>query len=196
MVIGVRSDGFTITVFPQAKAYGKNQNGIMPGKLNGAMIATTPNGCRIMNSSIPRAISSNRLPCIIVGIPHATSTFSIARRISPWASFKVFPFSFTIVSDRSLKWNSSRFFSSNRVWIRSGAGMLRQTGYACCAARAARSTSARRDRGTWQRTSFVAGLWTGSEWGIRRACPFSSNIVLELCRVFQHATFLEKIRFS
>jgi len=44
-------------VLPQAMAYGRNQKGIMPGKLNGAMVAHTPTGWRTMNSSMPRAIS-------------------------------------------------------------------------------------------------------------------------------------------
>ena len=39
IVSGTRSEGLTMTVLPQASAYGRNQNGIMPGKLNGAMIA-------------------------------------------------------------------------------------------------------------------------------------------------------------
>ena len=41
------------TVLPQAIAYGRNQNGIIPGKLNGAMIAHTPSGWRIIISSMP-----------------------------------------------------------------------------------------------------------------------------------------------
>ena len=40
-------------MLPQAIAYGRNQNGIMPGKLNGAMIAQTPSGWRIIISSMP-----------------------------------------------------------------------------------------------------------------------------------------------
>ena len=46
------------TVLPQAIAYGMNQNGIMPGKLNGATTAQTPSGWRIMISSMPAAMSS------------------------------------------------------------------------------------------------------------------------------------------
>ena len=58
MVMGTFSDGLTIYVLPQAMAYGRNQNVIMPGKLKGAIAAQTPTGCRIMNSSIPEAMSS------------------------------------------------------------------------------------------------------------------------------------------
>jgi hypothetical protein len=58
----------------------------MPGKLNGQMMAATPTGWRIMYSSMPRAMSSEKSPSIIMGMPHAVSTFSMARRISPRAS--------------------------------------------------------------------------------------------------------------
>ena len=44
MASGTRSEGLRITVFPQAIAYGRNQNGIIAGKLKGAMIAHTPTG--------------------------------------------------------------------------------------------------------------------------------------------------------
>ena len=82
-----------ITVLPVASAYGRYQNGIMPGKLNGQIEATTPTGWRIMYSSMPRAMSSAKSPSIIIGMPQATSTFSIARRISPLASERILPFS-------------------------------------------------------------------------------------------------------
>ena len=75
-----------MNVLPQAIAYGKNQSGIMPGKLNGVIAATTPSGWRSMISSMPRAISSLLCPCIMSGIPQATSTFSMPRASSPAAS--------------------------------------------------------------------------------------------------------------
>ena len=58
IVSGTFSDGLTITGLPQASAYGMNQNGIIPGKLNGQMTALTPTGCRIIVSSMPGAMSS------------------------------------------------------------------------------------------------------------------------------------------
>src|ERR1017187_5309907 len=58
----------------------------MPGKLNGVMAATTPNGWRIKCSSMPVAMSSLLEPCISMGMPHAVSTLSMARRISPTLS--------------------------------------------------------------------------------------------------------------
>ncbi len=68
----------------------------MPGKLNGAIVAHTPSGWRIMISSMPGAISSTISPFIIIGMPQATSTFSKARTISALASSKVLPHSFVI----------------------------------------------------------------------------------------------------
>ena len=40
--LGSFSDGFTITVLPQAIANGKNHIGTMAGKLKGEIIATGP----------------------------------------------------------------------------------------------------------------------------------------------------------
>ena len=47
IALGSFSEGFTITVFPQAIAIGKNHIGTIAGKLNGEMIATGPRGWRI-----------------------------------------------------------------------------------------------------------------------------------------------------
>ena len=58
MLNGTRSDGLRMNVLPQATAYGRNHRGIIAGKLNGVMAATTPSGWRNINSSMPRATSS------------------------------------------------------------------------------------------------------------------------------------------
>ena len=58
MVMGTFSEGFKTNAFPVAMAYGKNQNGIIPGKLKGVIHAQTPKGWRIINSSIPEAMFS------------------------------------------------------------------------------------------------------------------------------------------
>ena len=120
----------------------------MPGKLNGPMTAATPSGCRIIISSMPVATSSKFLPCIIMGIPQATSTFSIARRISPFDSAKVLPHSRVIVRAKSSKCSSSRFFSLNKNCTRSVGGVRRQVTKAAAAACAALSTSVAVDKGT------------------------------------------------
>src|ERR1700751_1947808 len=44
---GSRSDGFKMNVLPQAIAGAHFHNGIIAGKLNGVMPATTPSGWRI-----------------------------------------------------------------------------------------------------------------------------------------------------
>ena len=44
---GSRSDGFRIKALPQAIAGAHFQSGIMAGKLNGVMPATTPSGWRM-----------------------------------------------------------------------------------------------------------------------------------------------------
>jgi hypothetical protein len=75
----------------------------MPGKLNGQIEATTPTGWRIIYSSMPRATSSEKSPIISIGMPQATSTFSIARRISPRASSSTLPFSIVMLRARSSK---------------------------------------------------------------------------------------------
>ena len=137
IVSGTFSEGLTSIVFPQAMAYGRNQKVIIPGKLKGAMTAHTPTGCRIMNSSMPVAISSRFVPCMSVGMPQATSTFSMARRISPFASSSVFPHSSVIVRAMSSKFSSSRFFNLKRYWIRWTGGVRRQLSNAAVAAAAA-----------------------------------------------------------
>ena len=45
--LGSFSEGFTITVLPQAIATGKNHMGTIAGKLKGEIIATGPSAWRI-----------------------------------------------------------------------------------------------------------------------------------------------------
>src|SRR5919197_1499671 len=96
MLTGTFSDGFRTKVLPQAMARGRNQKGTITGKLNGVMAATTPKGCRMVISSMPRATSSRLWPCMSMVIPQATSTLSMARRISARDSASVLPFSSVI----------------------------------------------------------------------------------------------------
>ena len=44
---GSRSDGFRMNAFPHASAGAAFHSGIIAGKLNGVIPATTPSGCRI-----------------------------------------------------------------------------------------------------------------------------------------------------
>ena len=80
-------------MFPAAIAIGNIQSGIIAGKLNGQMPATTPTGTRQVWLSIPRAIPSTVRPCASVGMPQAKSTTSIPRRTSLRASSRSLPFS-------------------------------------------------------------------------------------------------------
>jgi len=163
IVIGTLSDGFTTAVFPQAIAYGRNQSGIIPGKLKGVTMATTPSGCRIIVSSIPLAMSSLTYPCKRMGIPQATSTFSMPRRSSPMDSSRVFPHSRVTVRASSSRSSSRSCLSLKRTWMRSPGGVRRQAGNASAAADTARSTSEAGERGTEANVSPVAGFTTGSD---------------------------------
>jgi hypothetical protein len=80
-------------VFPAARASGNIQSGIIAGKLNGQIPATTPSGTRQVCESTPRAMPSTVRPCASVGMPQAKSTTSMPRRTSPRASATSLPFS-------------------------------------------------------------------------------------------------------
>ena len=80
-------------VLPQAMANGHIHIGTMAGKLNGAMPAHTPIGCRMVLQSMPGATSLSESPSIRLGMPHATSTIWMERRTSALASSAVLPFS-------------------------------------------------------------------------------------------------------
>ena len=122
--------------------------------------ANTPIGWRIMSESIPRDTSSRLAPCISDGMPVATSTHSIPRRISPAASFIALPLSCVISRARSSLRSSSRYLSSKQARARSSGGVARQPGKASRAARTARSTSASAESGTRASVSPVPGFAT------------------------------------
>ena len=149
-----------MNVLPQETLYGINQRFTMLGKLNGGIMQQTPKGCRISISSMERAISSNIVPCINEGIPVATSTFSIPRRISPRASSIVFPSSTTIVLDSSSKFSSIRSFNVKRYRTRVSGGVSRHSKKASFAACMADSTSSGVENGTSAICSVVAGFIT------------------------------------
>ena len=78
---------------PHASAKGRNQSGIIAGKLNGVIAATTPTGWRICSTSTPLATPSRFSPFSRWGIAVAASTDSIPRPTSPRASSMVLPMS-------------------------------------------------------------------------------------------------------
>src|ERR1039458_7177652 len=111
-----------------------------------------------MISSMPGATSSSEYPCISTGMPHATSTFSMPRRSSPFDSVRVLPFSMVTSEASSSICSSSSDLSLKRYCTRSTAGVDRQLGKAACAASTAAATSAADPTGARPSGSPVAGL--------------------------------------
>ena len=77
-------------VLPVATATGRTQRGIIAGKLNGQIAATTPNGTRIVEVSMS-AETSSCSPIIWDGMEVVASTTCRPLSTSPFASAKVFP---------------------------------------------------------------------------------------------------------
>lgn len=73
---GTRSDGFTIDVLPVVIATGKNHNGIIAGKLNGAIPAVTPSGNDNEYVSMSLATFGTISPICRLVILHMCSTTS------------------------------------------------------------------------------------------------------------------------
>ena len=88
---GSRSEGFRMNALPQAIAGAIFHSGIIAGKLNGVMPATTPSGWRIEYTSMPGPAPSVNSPFIMCGAPMQTSTTSRPRWMSPLASAMVLP---------------------------------------------------------------------------------------------------------
>ena len=161
IVSGVFSEGFMTTVLPQAERVGQKPERDHRGKLKGAITATTPTGWRIMNSSIPRAMSSSTRPCISEGIPQATSTFSMARRNSPRDSASVLPHSVVTTLEISRNLAQGGPSAGKSGCTRSPGGVSRHSRSASRALATARPTSSGPDSGIRNRSSPVAGLKTG-----------------------------------
>ena len=103
---GVRSEGLRMYVFPAPMATGIVHRGIIQGKLNGVIAATTPSGNLYETLSMPRATSRTLSPIRRVGIPQANSTTSMPRLTSPPASLASLPFSKVTRSRSSPKCSS------------------------------------------------------------------------------------------
>jgi hypothetical protein len=88
---GTLSDGFNTYVFPRVIAIGNIHIGIIAGKLNGAIPATTPNGALNEYVSIPLPTFYIVSPIDNEAIEQACSTTSKPLRTSPLASGRVFP---------------------------------------------------------------------------------------------------------
>ena len=76
---GSRSDGLRMKAFPHAIAGANFHIGIIAGKLNGVIPATTPSGWRIEYKSMAGPAPSVNSPFSKCGMPHANSTTSTPR---------------------------------------------------------------------------------------------------------------------
>ena len=88
---GSRSEGLSTKVLPAASAMPAFHSGIMAGKLNGVIPATTPRGWRSEWTSMPVPAPLENSPLSRCGAPAANSTTSTPRWMSPFASGKVLP---------------------------------------------------------------------------------------------------------
>ena len=161
-VSGSLSDGLSTNVLPQATANGRNQSGIIAGKLNGVIAAITPTGWRTISTSSPVATPSRLSPLSMCGAAHAASVDSIPRPTSPAASASVLPMSVVTSRASSSRWASSRSRSANTARARCSGEVARQAGKASRAALTVASTSAEPDSGTCANRSPVAGLRVSS----------------------------------
>ena len=76
---GSRSEGLSTNVLPAASAMPVFHSGIMAGKLNGVIPATTPRGWRTEWTSIPVPAFAENSPLSRWGAPAANSTTSTPR---------------------------------------------------------------------------------------------------------------------
>ena len=145
---------------PQATAMAPIQHGIMIGKLNGVMPATTPTGWRIDQLSMSEATCSVKSPRMWWAMAQENSTTSSPRPTSPLASSKVLPCSSDMNRARSSVRFSIRLLRLNITrWRRSG-GVAAQASCAFLATCTAASISASEAKATLPVTSPVAGLVT------------------------------------
>ena len=141
-------------------ATGNIHIGTITGKLNGVMPATTPNGWRNVQLSMPVLTWSVKSPFKSCGMPHANSTISIPRDTSPCASVNTLPCSAVIMCANSSLCLLSNSKNENITRARRIGGVLDQAGKADLAEATAASTSAALAKCTWQRVLPVAGLKT------------------------------------
>ena len=88
---GSRSLGLRMNALPHASAGPAFHSGIIAGKLNGVMPATTPSGWRSEYTSMPVPAPSVYSPLSRCGMPTANSITSMPRWMSPLESATVLP---------------------------------------------------------------------------------------------------------
>ena len=131
--------------------------GIMAGKLNGVIPATTPSGWRMDQTSMPGPAPSLNSPLTMCGRPQANSITSSPRWRSPRLSATTLPCSDESSSASSPIWASSRRLKSNITRARRWGLVAAQPICAAAAARTAASSSAAEARGTRAWTRPVLG---------------------------------------
>ncbi len=139
-----------------------NHSGIIAGKLNGVIAATTPTGWRISSTSTPVATPSRFSPLSRCGIAVAASQDSIPRPTSAAASSSVLPMSRVTSSASSARWACRTARSSITARARTSGEVLRHSRCALRAAVTAASTSAAVESGTRASSSPVAGSRSSS----------------------------------
>src|SRR4051794_33334344 len=115
---GSRSDGLSTNVLPQAIAIGCIHMGTITGKLNGVIPAHTPSGWRKEKASTSVDTWSEYSPFRSCGRPHAYSTTSSPRMISPLASSTTLPCSEAISRASSSMRASTRLRNANMTFAR------------------------------------------------------------------------------
>ena len=159
---GSRSEGFSTNALPQAIAGANFHIGIMAGKLNGVMPATTPSGWRIEYMSMPGPASVVYSPFSRCGAPMQNSTTSSPRCTSPLASGRVLPCSRESASASASMSRCRRRTNSISTRARRCGLTAAQAGCASAARATAWSTSSREASATRACTSPVAGLKTSA----------------------------------
>src|SRR5690606_22945795 len=139
---GSRSDGFRMNALPLAIAGPNIHIGIIAGKLNGVMPATTPRGWRIECTSIPGPAPTVDSPFSRCGMPQANSITSSPRWTSPRASPRTLPCSLDSSAASSSMWSSSRRAKRNITRARRCGLVAAHPGCAAAAVRTASSSSA------------------------------------------------------
>ena len=154
---GSRSDGFRMNALPTAMAGAHFHKGIMAGKLNGVIPATTPKAWRMEYISMPGPAASVNSPFTKCGTPHANSATSTPRCKSPRASGMVLPCSREISSANSslCLLASSKNFIMTRA--RNCGFLAAHAGWAAAAFSTAARSSAVVARATLACTSPVLG---------------------------------------
>src|SRR6478752_2219272 len=158
---GSFSLGLRTNVLPHAMALAHIHSGTMAGKLNGVIPATTPRGWRMEYTSTSVDACSLNPPFISCGTPHANSTFSRPRAISPAASACTLPCSAVMMFASSSRLSCSRARKANSTDDRLDSGARRHCSAAILAPATAASTSAAVARSTSALCTPVAGLYTG-----------------------------------